>query len=284
MISFRALGNGKIIHRESISKLTRRSWLAGLAASGFFPAVATAQGSDTTEVMVKNFESTRFTTSTYAATMEIGRPGEDPRRRALLGATKLLGGGAANAQLVRFTSPSDLNRTATLTISRLRADDDLWVYLPSLKKVRRLVSSNRRDAYVGSDFSFGDILGFEVEEWTHRFLPGATIGGEPCWVIESTPASEAVKRDYGYSKRVSWIRKSNYVLKRGEYYGLAGQLLKRVQADQVKAFGASQPHFQPMLVSAETIETGRISTIRFSSFEADVQVADADVAPGALDR
>ncbi len=235
-------------------------------------------------VMLNNFNATRFGSSRYNATMEIGRPNEPARRRVLQGTTKLLDGGASNAQRVRFTAPSDLQGTTTLTINRLGATDDLWIYLPSLNRVRRLVSSNRRDAYVGSDFSFGDILGFEPSEWNHRFLPQAVLDGELCLVVESVPAREDVSRDYGYSRRVSWIRLSNSVLKQGQYYGSAGQLLKTIRTDQVRAFPGQTGRYQPMIVSAVTAQTGRVSTIRFTSFEANIRVQDSEVAPEDLNK
>jgi uncharacterized protein len=235
-------------------------------------------------VMQNNFNATRFSSTRYSATMEIGRPNEPARRRVLQGTTKLLDGGSANAQRVRFTAPSDLNGTSTLTISRLSASDDLWIYLPSLNRVRRLVSSNRRDAYIGSDFSFGDILGFEAGEWNHRFLPQVVLDGEPCWVVESIPAQEDIRRDFGYSRRVSWVRMSNFVLKQGQYYGPAEQLLKTIRTDQVRAFPGQPTRYQPMVVNAITAQTKRVSTIRFTSFDANPRVQDSEVAPEELNK
>jgi uncharacterized protein len=267
-----------------------RALICGVSVGlGFFAWGANAQQTSTQSasaqtVMQNNFNATRFSSSRYTAIMEIGRPNEPARRRVLQGTTKLLDGGSANAQRVRFTAPSDLNGTSTLTISRLNASDDLWIYLPSLNRVRRLVSSNRRDAYVGSDFSFGDILGFEAGEWNHKFLPQVVLDGEPCWVVESVPAQEDIRRDYGYSRRVSWVRMSNSVLKQGQYYGPAGQLLKTIRTDQVRAFPGQPTRYQPMIVSAVNAQSKRVSTIRLTSFEANPRVQDLELSPEELSK
>lgn len=260
-----------------------RPLLAALLAALFVSTAAYAQSPSPDELMVQNFEATRFDSSRYSASLEISRAGAKPRVLSLSGTTKLIDDASANAQLVEFTGPADLKGTMTLTINRRLAEDDLWIYLPSLKRQRRLVSSNRKDAYVGSQFSFGDILGYEPEEWKHKQVGETELDGEPCWIIESVPVSDRIGKDFGYSKRMSWVRKSNYVLKKGTYYDLAGKLLKTVSMDDVKSFASSPDKFQPMRIVAMNDQTQKSSTIRFSAFEADAKVADDEVAPGALE-
>ena len=103
---------------------------------------------------------------------------------------------------MRFTSPADIKGTAVLTIEN-DGDDDIWVYLPALKKVRRLAASNKKDAFVGTDFSYGDVLGHRVEDWNQKFVRKDTLDGKPVIVIESTPKTPAVAANSGYSASAS---------------------------------------------------------------------------------
>ena len=70
--------------------------------------------------------------------------------------------------------------------------------LPALKKVRRLVASNKKDSFVGTDLSYGDIIGHKVQEWHHVLVKEETIDGQACYVVESTPHSDAVQEQSGY--------------------------------------------------------------------------------------
>ena len=81
----------------------------------------------------------------------------------------------------------------SLMIEHGDRDDDLWVYLPALKKVRRLAASNKKDSFVGTDFSYGDMIGYKIDDWTHRLLREETVDGAQCYVIESIPKTDAGK-------------------------------------------------------------------------------------------
>lgn len=87
-------------------------------------------------------------------------------------------------------------------IEQSDADDDMWIYLPALKKTRRLVSDNKRDSFVGSDLTFGDLIGHKPADWTSTLLREETLDGKAVYVIESLPKDEAVKSQTGYSKRL----------------------------------------------------------------------------------
>ena len=109
------------------------------------------------------------------------------RVRKTIGTSKLQGNGIDNMRMTRFLEPADVKGTVSLLIEHSEKDDDIWIYLPSVKKVRRLVSSNKRDSFVGTDFSYGDIIGHKVNEWTHTLVKEEAVDGKPCYVIESVP-------------------------------------------------------------------------------------------------
>src|SRR5947207_13133838 len=112
-------------------------------------------------------------------------------------------------RMTRFVSPPDVKGTTTLLVEHAERDDDIWVYLPALKKVRRLVAANKRDSFVGTDFSYGDVIGHKVEKWEHYLLGEEAVDNEPCYVIESVPRNESAQSNSGHATRHPWIRKGN---------------------------------------------------------------------------
>lgn len=245
-----------------------------LGALTLAPAPQGARAEDqAVGIMKKNFESSRVQSSLSAATFTLTNRDGESRKRLTTGNTKLQPNSLDNRRVVRFQSPADINGTATLIIEHAEREDDMWIYLPALKKVRRLSASNKRDSFVGTDFSYGDMIGHKVEEWNHRLLKEDTVDGALCYVIESTPRTPAVQANSGYSKRLSWIHKSNYSTVQAETWDEAQQPFKRMQFSDLRQVGGAG-RWQAMRMQAENRQTGHRTLIEFTRFEADVKVAD----------
>ena len=165
------------------------------------------RGADLTaeEIMKKNFVSTKVLDSVSDATFRLINKNGQERVRKTFGTTKLEPNGVDNMRMVRFLSPPDVKGTVTLLIEHSGKDDDIWIYLPALKKVRRLVSSNKKDSFVGTDFTYEDVIGQKVEDWNHSLVkeeacgpapprPAAT-GDAPVAPARGAGASEGERRD-----------------------------------------------------------------------------------------
>lgn len=122
--------------------------------------------------------------------------------------------------------PADIKGTGFLQVEHNDGDDDLWIYLPALKKSRRLVANNKKDSFVGSDFSYGDISLPKVDLYRHTLLRTETVEEMECHVVESVPASEQVKANSGYSRKITWARTDNFIEAKVEYYDLSGRHFK----------------------------------------------------------
>jgi outer membrane lipoprotein-sorting protein len=174
--------------------------------------------------------------------------------------------------------------TKTLLIEHSTADDDMWIYLPAMKKVRRLVASNKKDSFVGTDFSYGDVIGHKVEDWNHKTLRQEKVDGRDCYVVESTPKRSEVTDNTGYSKRISWIDTESYVAVRGEIYDQNGELLKRQTAQDVERVDPKNNRYQPMKLVSENVQTGHKTIIEFKHFKANVGVGDEVFAARSLEN
>ncbi len=253
----------------------------GLAA----PRLVHAQAAPDTAlaIMQKNAAATKVRDSVSNATFTlIGRDGAT-RVRQTTGSTRLQDGSDDNMRLVRFQSPADIKGTSILLVEHAQADDDMWLYLPALGKVRRLSAANKKDGFVGTDFSYADVIGYKPEQWTHRITGEETLDGTPCVVVESLPADDTVLQNTGYGKRVSWIGKTHFVALRIDIWDASMQPLKRIKAADIQAVGSNK-RWQAMRTDAENLQTGHRTQIVFEGFEADRKLAANLFTPKELER
>lgn len=134
--------------------------------------------------------------------------------------------------LMYFQEPADVKGTGFLAWEYEDAskDDDRWLYLPALKKVRRISGSSKNDYFMGSDFTYDDMGDRSVDEDTHRLLQEEAVEENLCWVVESIPKED----DYMYSKVIHWIRQDSYTAAKIEYYDRQGNLLKILTCPDVR--------------------------------------------------
>lgn len=185
-----------------------------------------AQEPSVGDIMEKNFFVTKVRSAQIDSTMILINDKGQTRERKSRTIAQLMKNGIESKLLVKFNSPADIKGTGFLQLEHTEGDDDLWIYLPALKKSRRLVANNKKDSFVGSDFSYGDILLPRVDSYRHRILRSDTVNNQDCYVIESVPKDDSVKSESGYSKKITWVRKDNFLENKVEYFDVTEKLLK----------------------------------------------------------
>ncbi len=115
-----------------------------------------------------------------------------------------------------FKSPADVKNTAFLTYDYDDAskDDDQWLYLPALKKVKRIPSADKSSSFMGSDFSYFDMTNRDLDDYEFKILKETKVRGHDAWMIESTPNNQKVIEESGYTKTIAIVRKDNFVVVR----------------------------------------------------------------------
>jgi len=123
---------------------------------------------------------------------------------------------ADNHRTLFFKSPADVKNTAFLTYDYDDAskDDDQWLYLPALKKVKRIPSADKSSSFMGSDFSYFDMTDRDLEDYDFKILKETKVRGHDAWMIESTPRNQEVIDESGYEKTIAIVRKDNYMVVR----------------------------------------------------------------------
>ncbi len=172
--------------------------------------------------------------------------------------------GKDKKMIIFFTEPANIRDTALLTFDYddPDADDDQWLYLPALKKVRRISSSDRGDYFMGTDFTFEDMKQTpELEDYHWKLLGSATIDGHDCWKVEGTPVSEDVMRELGYSRMVQFVRKDNDLTIRVDYWDRAGRELKHLRVTKLKQI---QGIWSPLEVEMVNVQSNHKTVLGFS--------------------
>ena len=136
-------------------------------------------------------------------------------------------------RLIVFDEPRDVKGTAFLVFTKKVGNDDQWLYLPALKRVKRIASSNKSGPFVGSEFAYEDLSSQEVEKYTYRYLRDELVDDQECYVIERYP----VDKNSGYRRHIVWLDKLKYRQLKVEYYDRKGDLLKTFVAEGYESYG-----------------------------------------------
>jgi len=246
--------------------MNRRSLMAAGLASLALPAVrpASAAGElSAHDMMQKNFFVSKIRAFKTTGRMVLLTDRGERRERKNTTFSALQPNGVDSKLLVKFTYPTDINGTAFLQIEHIEGDDDQWIYLPALGKSRRLVANNKKDSFVGSDFSYGDISLPNVDLYEHCLLGSEAIGGKDCYKIESTPKSAVTRDNSGYSRKITWLRKENFVESKVEYYDLAGRLLKVQTIGEAKLLEPDKGRWVALHREMSNLQTGHKTIIDF---------------------
>ena len=233
------------------------------------------------EIMQKSYETTRFNSSSAEADLSLIDKSGDIRTRKIVTSSKLNMQSLDNARLSRFIAPSDIKGMSTLLIEHKSSDDDIWVYLPSMKKVRRLSVNSKRDSFLGTDLSNGDVIGHKPNGWKHVFLREEIFHNSKCWVIESFANPKTIEQT-GYTKRVSYISMENFSALKTDFWNDQSLLSKTIVVNDIKKISANK--FQPLLIEAKNLLSGHQSTIKFNQFDIDVEISDQEVSPRAMEK
>ncbi|MCL5773241.1 MAG: outer membrane lipoprotein-sorting protein [Firmicutes bacterium] len=130
---------------------------------------------------------------------------------------------------IYFYEPADVRNTTFMVFKYPNKDSSRWLFIPSINMVKRIAANDKRSSFIGSDFTYEDISGRDIIFDTHTLLREEAQGGKACYVVESIPKEESE-----YTKKISWIDKTNFLPLKEEYYDSRGELYKVFTADEIK--------------------------------------------------
>lgn len=235
-------------------------------------------------IMQKNFSVSRVADMTMMSKLTLFNAAGQTRLRVTSGVSKLQKNEIDYSRMIRFIDPADVKGTGVLTIEHSGGDDDVWIYLPALKKSRRIASSEKSSSFMGTEFSYADILSAKVEDYTHTLVRSEQYNGVDCYVVESVAASPKLVEETGYSRKVSWIRKDNFVENKVEYYDKANSFLKTLVTDIITEVDKDHHKWIPLKREMTNHQTNRRTIMEMSEVKVNTGATDDRFTTKYLER
>ncbi len=202
--------------------------------------------------------------------------GQESRRQVRT--TNLEVEGDGDKSLSIFDHPRDVKGTAFLSFSHPIGADDQWLYLPALKRVKRIASRNKSGPYMGSEFAYEDLASFEVEKYTYKLLGEEPCEGGICYVIEQYP----VDKYSGYTRLINWIDKTEYRSWKTDFYDRKNSLLKTLSVKKYEQY--LDKYWRAMEMTMVNHQSKKSTDVIFSDYQFSLGLTDADFNQNTLKR
>jgi len=220
---------------------------------------------------------TGFGDFTANMVMELrNKQGDTSTRTIRLQTLEVIGDGDKSMSI--FDTPADVKGTAFLTYSHAIEPDEQWLYLPALKRVKRINSKNKSGPFMGSEFAYEDLASQEIEKYTYKYLRDEVLNGADCFVIERYPAYE----HSGYTRQVVWVNKDKYVAEKIEFYDRKNDLLKTLTNSDYQQYLGQYWRASEMLM--ENHQTGKSTFLKWQDYKFRNGLDDKDFSRNSLKR
>jgi len=180
--------------------------------------------------------------------------------------------------LVVFDKPRDIKGTALLNFTHKTGIDDQWLYLPALKRVKRISSANKSGSFMGSEFAYEDVTSQEVEKYTYKWIRDETYEGMECFVFERYPAY----KNSGYTRQVVWLDKKEYRLLKIDFYDRKNSLLKTQTFCGYHQY--MEKYWHPDEMFMQNHQTGKSTLLKWSDYKFKNGFKDRDFNRNSLKR
>ncbi len=132
--------------------------------------------------------------------------------------------GKVTKTMIRFLSPADVRGTGMLVYDYEEKGDDMWIYMPALRRTRRIVAGERSASFMGSEFTNADMGSRNLDDFNYSLQGSEVVEGRECWIVESVPKTKDIKEESGFNKMVAYIDKESFHTCKVEYYDLNDEL------------------------------------------------------------
>ena len=186
--------------------------------------------------------------------------------------------GDGDKSLTIFDNPRDVQGTAFLSHTHVLKADDQWLYLPALKRVKRISSKNKTSPFMGSEFSYEDLNSFEVERFAYRWIKDEPCGEQNCFLVEMIPQDKYS----GYSKQLVWMDQEHYRTHKVEFYDKRGKHLKTLELSGYALY--LDKYWRPETQSIVNHKNNRRSVITMKNYQFQTGLKAADFTQNSLKR
>lgn len=255
-----------------------RKIIVALIMIGFSSAVAaeTTQEKGLAIAVEADRRDNGFQDSTAEMTMVLrNRQGDESTRSLRSRTLEVTNDG--DKSLVIFDEPADVKGTVFLSYTHATKPDDQWLYLPALKRVKRISSANKSGPFMGSEFAYEDISSQEIPKYTYNYLRDETSDGQDCYVIERRPTYA----DSGYTRQLVWFDKQYYRPIKIEFYDRKDSPLKTLTYQGYRQYAG---HWRADAMHMVNHQTGKSTDLAWRHYEFRTGLNDRDFDQTSLQR
>ncbi len=177
-------------------------------------------------------------------------------------------------RIIRFLEPADVKGMGMLIVDYDDQDDDMWVYIPANRQSRRIVSSEKSKSFMGSEFSNADMSAPNLHDFNYRILGEESINGAVCWKIEICPINTSKEDEYGFLRKITWVKKTDNIALKSEYYDFDNELHKVLMILEYKEMDALNHTFIVSNMKIENRQNGRTSDMIMNKVQFNPNVPD----------
>ncbi len=232
------------------------------------------------EIAARSDRSDRgFSDSTVQLSMVLrNAAGKESSRSLEIKTLEVQDESVGDKSLVIFDNPRDIKGTALLSHAKILDPDDQWLFLPALKRVKRISSTNKSGPFVGSEFAFEDFTATELNKYSYKWLGEETCGEFTCDIIERYPRYE----NSGYTKQIAWIDQSVYQVRKLDFYDRKDSLLKTLIFKDYREYDSGI--WRAHTFSMKNLQTEKSTDLVYTDYQFKTGLTDNDFVKGVLKR
>ena len=257
-------------------------WLGALIALLAFPALAVGETPEEKGLAIAQEADRRdlgFGDSEGNLRMILSnKQGETSERVLRMRVLEVPDPNDGDKSLIVFDEPRDVKGTGFLSFTHIAEPDDQWLYLPSLKRVKRISSKNKSGPFMGSEFAYEDMNSQEVAKYTYKFLRDEPCGDMMCFVVERYPVYE----NSGYTRQIVWADHGEYRIQKIEFYDRKDSLLKTLVMTEYRQY--LDQYWRAHDLYMENHQTGKATRLKWSDLAFRTGVDEKDFNKNALKR
>ena len=202
--------------------------------------------------------------------------GQETRRSLTMMTQEVADEASGDKSLIIFNSPADVQNTKLLSHAHILDSDDQWLYLPALKRVKRISSGNKSGPFVGSEFAFEDFTAQELNKYDYQYIGEQSCGEFQCAVIDRFPKYE----NSGYSRQRAQIDLSHYQVRQIDFYDRKDAHLKTLILNDYRQY--ENAYWRPQIMSMQNVQTGKLTILEFSDYQFNVGLNERDFDKSSL--
>ncbi len=189
---------------------------------------------------------------------------------------------ACTKMLIRFLAPADVRGTTLLVYDYEDQEDSQWIYMPALRNVRRIVSTEKAKNFMGSEFTNADMSKPNFNDYDYAILGEEVYEGKQCWRVEAKSKNDQITRDNGFSRRVSLIDKDSHFCYKIEYYDNSDKLYRAQYISDYRKLQSGNYFAYKMVM--ENLRNGRKSEMIVDKFQLGSKLSENVFSPSMLDK